>query len=686
MDKKTKNYGVVNENLPRLKSIRIKLALLTGAIMLLLTLVLVSNAVWNMSTNIKRDTRDRLLVAAENLAEIVSEKVSTELKYMSSFGRRELFAVENRNKEAAYAELDREKKKTDYIDFDIFDSKGLALSDGRNVSSRAYFQTAMQGKASFSDLIINMQNGKKIFVVAAPTEYNDKITGVVSGIKDANFISELATDFAYGQTGYAFIMNDQGYIIGHKDQELVNQHKTIQEYAAENSEFVPFLKVFEQKMGSFKGEVEPGLVEYQWQGDKIAAFSKVKGTNWGVIVQMTRNEMVEPIKKTALSLIGISLLFLLFGLFSIYLVSNSLTRPIIHITQLVERLAAFNLVLEEDRPTKKYLTREDEIGIMTRAMGKMIANLKEMVTAINRNAEQLSSSSQELTAIANQTAGSSDDVARTIEEIARGASEQAEDTQRGAESMEHLSHLLQENLHLLKSLNETTETVNSLKNSGLETIKVLNKTTYDNKEASRQVFDLIASTNESTKKIETASDMISSIADQTNLLALNAAIEAARAGEAGKGFSVVADEIRKLAEDSTHFTKEIKEIIAELSKKAEFAVTTIDHVSQLVKQQENSVEETNTQFEGIAKAIERSKEVILQMNSVEDEIEKQKVNVLNLIENLSSISEENAAATEEASASVEEQAASIGQVSIASSQLSNVAEDLTTFTQQFKLN
>src|SRR5690606_951681 len=107
------------------------------------------------------------------------------------------------------------------------------------------------------------------------------------------------------------------------------------------------------------------------------------------------------------------------------------------------------------------------------------------------------------------------------------------------------------------------------------------------------IHAVINSTNESAEKIEKASSMIRSIAEQTNLLALNANIEAARAGEAGRGFAVVAEEIRKLAESSNGFAKDIAVIVEDLNNKSREAVVTMEEAANISKLQSQSVELTN---------------------------------------------------------------------------------------------
>src|SRR5690554_5872874 len=135
--------------------------------------------------------------------------------------------------------------------------------------------------------------------------------------------------------------------------------------------------------------------------------------------------------------------------------------------------------------------------------------------------------------------------------------------------------------------------------------------------------------------------MIESIAEQTNLLALNAAIKAARAGEAGRGFAVVADEIRKLAEESSRFTSDIKGIITELKTKSQLAVETMDDVKVIVGDQGESVKETESKFEGIAAATDQVRIVTEKLNSSAELMKENKDRIIDLVQNLSAISEEN---------------------------------------------
>jgi len=248
-----------------------------------------------------------------------------------------------------------------------------------------------------------------------------------------------------------------------------------------------------------------------------------------------------------------------------------------------------------------------------------------------------------------------------------------------------LGDLIEKNEQDVQGLSDTAGKINKLKDEGLEIVKSLVEKTKENEEASFEINSLILDTDEGANKIQSASEMIRSIAEQTNLLALNAAIEAARAGESGRGFSVVADEIRKLAEESDRFTAQISEIINDLSSKSQAAVKTMKEMAATVQSQRESVGETNIKFAGIAQAIEDIEELISNLSQSGEMMNVKKDEVIEAIEVLSSISEENAAGTEEASASTEEQSASLVEIANASDTLAKFANEMQENITRFKI-
>ena len=201
-----------------------------------------------------------------------------------------------------------------------------------------------------------------------------------------------------------------------------------------------------------------------------------------------------------------------------------------------------------------------------------------------------------------------------------------------------------------------------------------------------QVVQQTYTTNESVQKIREAAELITSIANKTNLLSLNASIEAARAGEAGKGFAVVATEIQQLAEQSSSSADIIKEIIEELTNEAERTVSIVDEVTQIVQEQQEKLVATQEKFDVLENGIAESDQKTTTIKECTEICDNARNKVEEIIVNLSSISEENAASTEQTTASMLELNEVITNLADKAAQLKEMAEKLETDLKFFRIS
>ncbi|GAB6109729.1 methyl-accepting chemotaxis protein [Fusibacter bizertensis] len=412
------------------------------------------------------------------------------------------------------------------------------------------------------------------------------------------------------------------------------------------------------------------------RANAVIASNEAQSLKTGVL------DFIANIKKSTNSLnITILLISILGSVLIATFITRSITKPISRTMVIMAEFSKYDIT---SNVPDDLLARKDEIGNLSNSIQIIGNSLRSIIKSISNSSEMVASSAEELSASSNLTSASVEEIAKTISEIAQGASDQAKNTENGVNTMIVLGNLIDQEKQLISGLKETAAEVDLLKNEGLDIIDTLVNQTKKSSESSEIVYGIVLETNESANRIEIASKMIQNIADQTNLLALNAAIEAARAGEAGRGFAVVADEIRKLAEQSASFTSEIQKTIIDLLSKASQAVNTIKENKAVVESQTLSVSKTNDKFIGISEIIDQMKNMIDEIRKSSSIMDNKKIEIVDVMENLSAISEENAAGTEQASASVQQQSSSMQEISASSEDLAKLAEEMQTIVSRFK--
>ncbi len=328
---------------------------------------------------------------------------------------------------------------------------------------------------------------------------------------------------------------------------------------------------------------------------------------------------------------------------------------------------------------------KDELGILSRSVGKLVVSLRGIITQVIKTAEHLSAVSKTLRISTDEVTGSMNEIAKTVGEIAEGASHQAEDAQQLVDEIADLGKAIGHSSDSANVLSEASQNIMAASQSGLESVNQLEQITRKNQEAFQSIFDIIDATSIKAGKIGEASAMITDISKKTKLLALNASIEAASAGEAGKGFAVVANEISKLSEQSKKSTMIIDEMLNELIANIDTASKESKVVKYIVKLQANSVNDTKEKYMAIVSALDNINREIGELNEISRNMERNRGIVADFGSNVSAFSEEYAAGTEETSATAEEVLAAMTNINQVCIQVDTLVLELKKLVEKFKI-
>ncbi|MFZ5987956.1 MAG: methyl-accepting chemotaxis protein [Bacillota bacterium] len=315
-----------------------------------------------------------------------------------------------------------------------------------------------------------------------------------------------------------------------------------------------------------------------------------------------------------------------------------------------------------------------------KSVASVVNEIFEDTRSLIANFHKLSSSIIEATrtvsVTAQQASTAMEDISKTMDEIAKGASDQAEQAQQGVEMVDNLSEQINFVYESYSGITEETRKMNELNNVGMDSVKVLRDKSKENYETSEKIFAVVEKLTNTIKDIGLFVESIENIAEQTNLLALNAAIEAARAGEAGRGFAVVAEEVRKLADQSRKSTEEINILMQSIQEESQLAIESMEIMKKVSQEQNGAVNKTDSSFNNIANAITYIVGKINDVNQAVTKMQNDKVQVTTAIENISSVSEETAAASQQIAATTEHELRAIEDMKESAKKLDDLVQEL----------
>ncbi|QIC49269.1 methyl-accepting chemotaxis protein [Lysinibacillus sphaericus] len=507
-------------------------------------------------------------------------------------------------------------------------------------------------------------------------EAQEKVKVAILGKKDNEGKRPINKNIKLGENGYIFVVDQKGNSIAHPniegnnvwDEQDDNGVKYMQEIIA-------------------KGNEGGGFVFYSWplpNSDQLEDKGVYAETDpyWGWVIGASTyladfNKPAESILKLTMIVIGVAIII---GVLVIWQYASSMAKPINRVVQAMERFAEGDLTQES-----MSIRSKDEIGKLANAMNQMQSKLKDMIHNIAQASDLINTSSKELSQSANEVNMGAEQVAITMNELASGAEGQAHHSNELTSLMERFTADLRETNQYGEHIHQSSFEVLGLTNEGSQLMTSSNSQMKKIDSIVQNAVEKVKNLDAQAQEISKLVVVIKDIANQTNLLALNAAIEAARAGEHGKGFAVVADEVRKLAEQVGYSVNDITTIVTNIQQDFDVVTSSLEDGYQEVKDGTTQIKATSETFTTISDSINDVVESVQLISKNLSKVTEDGQKMNSAIQEIAAVAEESAAGVEQTTATTEQTSSSMEVMAGKSAQLSTLAIELKTLVAQFKL-
>ncbi len=527
---------------------------------------------------------------------------------------------------------------------------------------RPWYQAAIhnKGKLNWTEPYPDAATGYMIVTLSKTIEDGDKTIGVLAMHISLTSLSDLVTQTKFGESGYAVLIDKNGKFVAHPDPTMISTDLSK-----------------EAIYKNMTGQSGSMIAEYNG-AERIIGYSTLPTTGWMIAGIMDVQEVSKQVNQTVPFTLLILAVILVLGIIITYIITRSLTKPLEQLQSSIQQMENGDLTVESN------ISRRDEFGTLAKGFDQMAFQMKGLMQKIKIHSNKLNESAITLVANAEENAAASNQVAVTMEEIASGATHQAEVVQANQSAIHDMLTSIKNIDGLASDIQVQSDKMFKASENGKNIVNDLKQQFNETSKISSHMDKAVQSLDARSEEISNIVQTISDIAAQTNLLALNAAIEAARAGESGRGFSVVADEVKKLAEQSDLSAKDIALLIKSMQDDTANTVQLIAQTNKQIDTQGKSVIETEHAFDTIAAIITNTFSKFADIKEALNHINTQVHSIHDTTEQLNAISQQSAAGTEEASASSEETTAAMEQLNTLANDLEGLSQAMYREIQKFK--